>query len=72
MEINKFRNKMRKAHLKSIEKKEYNLKSGILYNEIFLLLERAANHILNVTRAVTGEVGRDDEDEVMPHATMDR
>jgi phosphate:Na+ symporter len=72
MEINKFRNKMRKAHLKSIERKEYSLKSGITYNEIFLLLERAANHILNVTRAITGEVSKDDEDESMPHAAMDR
>lgn len=72
MEINKFRNKMRKAHLKSIERKEYSLKSGITYNEIFLLLERAANHILNVTRAITGEVSKDDEDEPMPQAAMDR
>lgn len=72
MEINKFRNKMRKAHLKSIERKEYSLKSGITYNEIFLLLERAANHILNVTRAITGEVSKDDEDESMPQAAMDR
>ncbi len=72
MEINKFRNKMRKAHLKSIERNEYSLKSGIIYNEIFLLLERASNHILNVSRAITGEVSRDDEDEIMPQAAMDR
>jgi phosphate:Na+ symporter len=72
MEINKLRNRMRKAHLKSIEKKEYDLKSGISYNEIFLLLERAANHVLNVTRAITGEVGKDDEDEVMSQAAMNR
>ncbi|GJM28013.1 MAG: hypothetical protein DHS20C17_06480 [Cyclobacteriaceae bacterium] len=72
MEINKLRNKMRKSHLKSIEKKEYDLKSGITYNEIFLLLERAANHILNVTRAITGEVGKDEEDEVMSQAAMNR
>ena len=72
LEINKFRNKMRKAHLKSIEAKEYSLKSGISYNEIFLLLERAANHILNVTRAITGEVSKDDEDEPMPQGAIDR
>ena len=72
MEINKFRNKNRKAHLKSIERKEYTLKSGIAYNEIFLLLERAANHILNVTRAITGEVSKDDEDESLSETAMDR
>ena len=71
-EINKFRNKNRKAHLKSVEKKEYSLKSGIAFNEIFLLLERAGNHILNVSRAITGEVGKDDEDEILPQPTMDR
>lgn len=72
MEINKFRNKMRKAHFKSVEKREYTLKSGISYNEIFLILERAANHILNVTRAITGEVSKDEEDEPMPESSMDR
>jgi phosphate:Na+ symporter len=72
MEINKFRNKMRKAHFKSVERKDYTLKSGIAYNEMFLLLERAANHVLNVTRAITGEVSKDDEDESMPQAAMDR
>ncbi len=72
LEINKYRNKMRKAHLKSVEKKEYPLKSGIIYNEIFLLLERAGNHILNVTRAVTGEVSKDEEDESVAHSILDR
>jgi len=72
MEINKFRNKMRKAHFKSVERKDYTLKSGIAYNEMFLLLERAANHVLNVTRAITGEVSKDDEEESMPQAAMDR
>ena len=72
IEINKFRNKMRKAHFKSVERKDYTLKSGIAYNEMFLLLERAANHVLNVTRAITGEVSKDDEDESMPQAAMDR
>jgi phosphate:Na+ symporter len=72
LEINKFRNKIRKAHLKSIEAKDYTLKSGISYNEIFLLLERAANHILNVTRAITGEVSKDDEDEIVSQRAIDR
>lgn len=72
MEINKFRNKIRKAHFRSIENKEYGLKSGVAYNEIFLLLERAGNHILNVTRSITGQVSKDDEDESLAHHAIDR
>ena len=70
-QINKMRNKMRKAHLKSIEAKEYNLKSGIIYNEIFLILERAGNHIINISEAIKGDLSRDEEDEPLTTKTAD-
>ena len=64
-QINKLKNKLRKSHLKSVERKDYSLKSGILYNEIFLILERAGNHIINISEAIQGHLSRDEEDEPM-------
>lgn len=38
--INEKRNKIRKKHLKSMEKKEYNAQSGLIYSNIFSGIER--------------------------------
>lgn len=51
-EINQFRNKVRKSHLKSIETKEYNIKAGMVYSNLFASLERIGDHIVNVTEAL--------------------
>ena len=34
-EINQYRNKLRKEHLKSTEKSEYNIRSGMIYSDLF-------------------------------------
>lgn len=54
--INEVRNILRKEYLKAIEKGEINIKSGMAYNEIYSLAEKAGDHIINVTEAVIGEV----------------
>ncbi|MCI5057706.1 MAG: Na/Pi cotransporter family protein [Flavobacteriales bacterium] len=51
-EINENRNKLRKKHLKSIEKRDYDIKSGIIYKDMFSALEKVGDHIINVTEAV--------------------
>ncbi|MGI9544107.1 MAG: Na/Pi cotransporter family protein [Cyclobacteriaceae bacterium] len=70
-QINKLKNKLRKSHLKSIERKDYGLKSGILYNEIFLILERAGNHIINISEAIQGQLSKDEEDEPLAPETAE-
>ena len=52
--INEKRDKIRKKHLKSMEKKEYNAQSGLVYSNIFSGIERVGDHIINVSEAASG------------------
>lgn len=61
-EINSLKAKLRKRHLKSTEKKEYDVKSGIIYKDLFFSAEKIGDHIINVSEAVRGDFGKDDED----------
>ncbi len=53
-EINDLRNKIRKSHLKSIEKGEYNPKTGLIFSNLFSSMERVGDHIINVSEAASG------------------
>ena len=55
-EINSLRNQLRKQHLANVEKGEYTMQSGMIYNDLFSALERIGDHIINVSEAVEGEV----------------
>lgn len=54
--INTLRNEMREEHLLRLGAADYNVKSAMVYNNVFTSLERIGDHILNVTEAVVGEV----------------
>ena len=56
LEINKLRDQLRKEHLKNTEKKQYNVQSGMIYNDLFSSLEKIGDHTVNVTEAILGEV----------------
>ncbi|KOF02574.1 Na/Pi cotransporter [Roseivirga seohaensis] len=62
MAINALKTKMRKQHLKSTEKKEYDVQSGIIYRDLFFAAEKIGDHVINVSEAVRGDFGKDDED----------
>jgi phosphate:Na+ symporter len=53
--VNKCRNKLREAHLESIEKGEYNIQIGMIYHDIIHSLEKVADHVINVSEAITGQ-----------------
>lgn len=55
-DINKYRNKLRKNHLENVEKGEYPIKSGMVYNDLFSQCEKAGDHIINVSEAVIGKL----------------
>lgn len=55
-EINEYRNYLRAFHLDSVEKREYNVKSGMVFNELFSLTEKVGDHIINVSEAVAGKI----------------
>ena len=62
MAINDLKGKLRKKHLKDTEKKEYDVKSGIIYKDLFFSAEKIGDHLINVSEAVRGDFGSDDED----------
>ena len=55
-EINAIRNKLRKKNLRKLDKATYNVKSAMIYYNIFSLLERVGDHIVNVSEAIVGEI----------------
>lgn len=50
--INHFRTKLKKSHLKSVEKKEYSYQAGIIYNDLFCENEKLGDYIINVSEAI--------------------
>jgi phosphate:Na+ symporter len=54
-EINATRDKLRKKHLKSIEKQEYNNHSGLIYNNLFSSLEKVGDYIISVSEYISGK-----------------
>lgn len=54
-QINDLRNKLKLEHLATIEKNEFNIKSGIIYTDLIYSSERIGDHIINITEALIGE-----------------
>jgi phosphate:Na+ symporter len=54
--INSERDKLRRTHLKSIEAGDYNVKSGLIYNDLFSSCEKVGDHLINVSEAMAGEM----------------
>ena len=54
--INKLRKKLRDENLSELGSEGYNVKSAMVYNNIFSALEKVGDHIINVTEAVVGEI----------------
>jgi phosphate:Na+ symporter len=53
-QINSLRDRIRDDHFKSIEKGDYNIKSGLYYNGLYSACEKLGDHLLNINEAVTG------------------
>ncbi len=50
--INKFRNKLKKEHIKKLKEKDYKYEAGAIYNDIISHCERMGDHIVNVTESI--------------------
>lgn len=52
--INDLRDTMRDEHFRSIEKGDYNIKSGLYYNNLYSSCEKIGDHIMNINEAAAG------------------
>jgi phosphate:Na+ symporter len=57
--INKTRNRLRKAQNSDIDKGHFNPKIDGLYKDLYHLCEKLGDHIINVTEAICGEKERE-------------
>ena len=55
-EIDSKRNELRRKHLRDIEKRDYDIRSSVIYAELFTTMERVGDHIHNVTKALSGDI----------------
>ncbi|MFK8037605.1 MAG: Na/Pi cotransporter family protein [Crocinitomicaceae bacterium] len=54
--INIQRDKMRNQYLSDMNKKDFHMESGMIFSNLFSLAEKAGDHIINVSEAVTGKI----------------
>jgi phosphate:Na+ symporter len=52
--INLIRDQIRELHFASIEKGEYNIRSGLYFNNLYSSCEKVGDHLLNISEAVSG------------------
>ena len=55
-ELNSQRDRLKKMHLKGVKKKEYSVKSASIFSELYTSLERAGDHVIEVSRALKGSM----------------
>lgn len=55
-QINDKRNELRNMHLLSMQEEEYNMRSGLIFNDLFSSYERIGDHIINVSEALAGKI----------------
>lgn len=55
-EIDAMKEELRNGHLKHIEEEDYNIKSGLIYHDLFTSCEKVGDHIINVSEALKGKV----------------
>jgi len=53
-EINRYRNELRETYLNNVQKGDYNIQAGMVYNDLFSSCEKVGDHIINVSEAVKG------------------
>ena len=55
-EINELMSEFKRQYLQKIEQGEWNIQSGIMFNNIFYALERIGDHLINVSEAVNKKI----------------
>lgn len=51
-EINRFRNKLKREHIRNVEEVKYEYQAGVIYNDLYSEAERLGDYIINVSEAL--------------------
>ncbi|MGB1102436.1 MAG: Na/Pi cotransporter family protein [Crocinitomicaceae bacterium] len=54
--INRKRDEMREEHLNNLKSSDFNMESGMIFNNLFSSCEKVGDHIINVSEAITGRI----------------
>lgn len=54
--INNKQDQMRNEYFENMQKKGFNIQSGMIFSNLFSNLEKVGDHIINVTEAITGQI----------------
>lgn len=55
-EINVVRNELREYNLNHLGQEDYNINSSMVFNNLFSLLEKVGDHIMNINESIIGEI----------------
>lgn len=55
-EINALRKKLRDHNLARLGEEDYNIRSSMIYNNVFSALEKIGDHLINITESIVGEI----------------
>lgn len=55
-QTNKLRDRIRKEHLDNMGKGDYNIDSGMIYNDLYSSLEQVGDHVFQINEAIAGKV----------------
>ena len=55
-EINDTRDNLKEFNLTQIGKPEYNIQSSMLFTNLFTMIEKVGDHIMNINEAIVGEI----------------
>ena len=55
-QVNQLRDRIRKEHLDNMGKGDYNIDSGMIYNDLYSSLEQVGDHIFQINESIAGKV----------------
>ena len=54
--INRQRDHLRRRHLQSVESGEHNIRTGLIYADLYSNCEKIGDHLINVSEALRGRM----------------
>ena len=55
-QVNALRDRIRREHLDNMGKGDYNIDSGMIYNDLYSSLEKVGDHVYQINEAIAGKI----------------